>query len=336
MDLTFVPAHIYYHNLTVRFYPQKDIRMNTWIGAVFRNDFLHAARAVKNPQGQTLYDLLSQLPLPDSHPYYKQLCGGFPKGFVWDISGIPHTHKDFTLERGHIYTATFRLIGRMTEYTVPCCMAIERFCERGFGHPFVPLHLMDICETGEQKDSLLYNDATGFLSTMPDSPCLMKALPNDTEPATIELRTLTPVCLMKLRNSGTDSGYQEKLNGFPSLYQWIRTSAYRLYYLSMLYGKDFTPIDHTELDAGIENYLLKTREAFLIHAGLHYRKLHSTPKKELNGQVYGMDGYEGTLTFKNVHAAYLPLLRFMSHLGVGNDINYGLGLYDIINRKTYK
>ncbi len=332
MYLPFQTTHIYYHNLTIRFYPEKDIRENAWIGSVFRNGFLYAAKEVENLQGLSLYDILSQFPLPETHPYYKQLCGGFPKGFVWDLSEIPHSYKDFTLERGRIYTATLRLIGHLSKYTMPCCMAIERFCKRGFGHPFVPLHLMDIHETNDVKNLLLYNDSLGYLTDMPELPCHMETLANKNTLTTVKLHTLSPVCLIKFRNTETDNGYQEKLNGFPSLYQWIRTSAYRLYYLNMLYVKDFPPIELSILNASIEKYLHMTYNANLLRADLCYCKLYSTPKKEKKGQVYSMDGYEGSMIFNNVSTDYLPLLRFMSRLGVGNDINYGLGFYKVIEK----
>lgn len=330
-DTLFQTSPVYYHNLTFRFYPEEDIRIGSWAGAVFRNGFLHAARDVEGPQGETLYDILSQLFLPASHPYYKQLCGGFPKGFIWDLTGLPHDRNDFALERGHIYTATLRLIGHIAEYALPCCMAVERFFELGIGHPRAPLHLMDVRESGGTKERLIYNDSAGFLSDRLELPCRIGRETTDRGKQTVELRTLTPVCLLKLRRTATDIGYQEKLNGFPSFYQWTRTAAYRLYYLSLLYGHDAPSMELSELDTRIEEYLRKTYEACLLRADLRYRKLYSTPKKEKNGQVYGMDGYEGTLTFKDVSPVYLPLLRFMSRLGVGNDINYGLGLYEVIN-----
>lgn len=323
-----------YHNLSVRFYPEDGVIADCWIGAVFRNNFLHAAREVENAQGTTLYDILSQLPFSSSHPYYKQLCGGFPKGFVWDLSMLPHTCCDVQLERGHVYTVTLTLIGRMAEYAMPCCMAVNRFCEQGIGHPRVPLHVMDICETDGTRAQMLYNDSAGYLSEHLELPCFMGSETTGSDSCVMTLQTLTPVCLMKPRKAATDLGYQEKLNGFPSFYQWTRSAAYRLYYLNMLYGPDARVLNLPTLDTSIDEYLRKTYEAYLLRADLSYRKLYSTPKKEKSGMVYVMDGYEGMLTFKGVSSVYLPLLRFMSRLGVGNDINYGLGLYEIIENTT--
>lgn len=328
--MPFLPINLYYHNLTVRFYPEEDVRVNGWMGATFRNNFLHAAREVENARGETLYDILSMLPLAASHPYYKQLCGGFPKGFVWDVCMLPPAGSNgVVLERGHVYTVTLRLIGRMAEYAMPCCMAVNMFFEQGIGQPRARLHVMDICETNGTGGKMLYNDSAGYLSEHLELPCFLEQETPGADCRTVTLRTLTPVCLMKPRKAVTDLGYQEKLNGFPSFYQWTRSAAYRLYYLNMLYGQDAGVMELPLLDAGMDEYLRRTYEAGLLRADLRYRKLYGTPKKEKEGLVYGMDGYEGMLTFRGVSADYLPLLRFMSYLGVGNDINYGLGLYEV-------
>lgn len=42
-----------------------------------------------------------------------------------------------------------------------------------------------------------------------------------------------------------------------------------------------------------------------------------------------MNGYCGELVFGNVESRYYPVLEFASSLGVGNDISYGLGMYEI-------
>ena len=69
----------------------------------------------------------------------------------------------------------------------------------------------------------------------------------------------------------------------------------------------------------------KASEAFLIYANIRYAKLYSTPKKARDN-IYVFGGYVGKLTFADVSDMYIPIVRMISYLGIGNDINYGLGM----------
>ena len=140
-----------------------------------------------------------------------------------------------------------------------------------------------------------------------------------------ELQMVTPVALVsaKTRNN-SPVGYQDKLNGFPSFYQLIRSAVFRLFSLTMLYVDSSVGNDKTAVELAIDRFLQRASTPFVIYANMRYVKLYSTPKKGLSN-VYVFSGYVGRIAFAEVWKPYAVLLAEMSHLNIGNDINYGLG-----------
>ena len=181
---------------------------------------------------------------------------------------------------------------------------------RGFGHPVVPLSVIDIVERTYTFDS--GQDVGG-------------------RGGVLELTFKTPVCLM--RSSREDSqGYQNKLNYFPSFYQLMRSLSYRLLTLGILYGDCDPWTDRRQMDDWVQDYIAPSVRALLMQADLRYEKRYGTPKGG-EKSVYVMGGYVGKLTFAHVPTAYIPVLDFASGLGVGGDIQYGLGRFDIRYRE---
>ena len=292
--------------IKVQFLAPEEVRMRHWIGAVLRNRFLYAAESVADGQGVSLRCLMDRLPLPDGHFLYKQLCGGFPKGFLFDCSDLPYESPGFVLEANKTYEFSLLLIGNCARYMPLFLEAVRKMITSGFGHPIVPMSLVGMGI--EELDSLL------------DAPAINKM-------GELDLLFKTPVCLMHLPKEDSN-GFQNKLNNFPSFYQFMRSLSYRLVTLSILYADDRTWETRQQIDEQIEQYIHAACKAVLLKADLLYAKRYSTPKK--NGtQVYCMDGYAGKLVFGHVSSLYLPLLNLGSVLGVGSYINYGLGMFNV-------
>lgn len=291
--------------IDVRFFSDSPIQMKYWIGAVMRNRFLFAAESVSTAEGVSLRSVLDTLPLPESHFLYKHFGGGFPKGFFIDCSRLPGSGTGFKLAAARVYSFSVVLIGSVIAYRELFEEAIRKFLDLGFGEPPVPLTLVDVNHTE--------------LSLGADSDIC--------RPLSLELNFKTPVCLVP-KSSASSNGFQGKMNGFPSVYQLARSAAYRLATLAMLYDDPSYFFDKYAMADRIETFVVPAAEAVLISADIRYAKCYSTPKKGHN-TVYLMGGYVGSLRFDNVPAALLPLLSAGSVLGVGSDINYGLGCYDL-------
>lgn len=325
MEIPQILQHLSFHRMNIRFYPQETIRMNYWIGAVWRNRFLYAAESVRDESGQSLRVLLDTLPLVENHLYYKQLAGGFPKGFLFDCSLLPGASGSFTLAKERIYTVSLVLIGNCVGYYPLFIEALQRMFAEGFGQPLTPLTLIDICEEG---GSLLYSGHGHFLNK-PSSVYQLPSQPDKPAETTVGLRFKTPVSLMNPAKRNLGEGYQSKLNNFPSFYQFIRSLTYRLMTLHMLYVDPGSMPDKDTHAAATETFIRPAGRALLLEATLCYEKRHSTPR-EGETAVYTFGGYTGTLVFGQVDTRFLPLLVFGSYLGVGNDINYGLGIYEVV------
>lgn len=324
MELPHSLNKLFSYRMDIRFCPKETIRMNYWIGAVWRNRFLYVAETVCDESGKSLRALLDTLPLAENHPYYKQLAGGFPKGFLFDCSRLPSSSGGFTLVKERVYTVSFLLIGRCIQYYPLFIHALRRMFANGFGYPVAPLTLIDICEAG---GSLLYSGNGDFLH-QPSFPIRLPDFPEGKTEATVCLHFQTPVSLMNPAKRHLHDGYQSKLNNFPSFYQLMRSLLFRLTTLYMLYISPEEAIEKEELTKAIEEFIRPAARAFLLKSALTYERKHSTPR-EGETTVYTLGGYTGDLVFEQIDARFLPLLLLGSQVGVGNDILYGLGIYKV-------
>ena len=73
---------LFYHRLEVRIVAKNDGFWKAWPGAVIRNNLLYACANVCIEKSISLLDVLERFPLEETHPLYKNLTGGFPKGLV--------------------------------------------------------------------------------------------------------------------------------------------------------------------------------------------------------------------------------------------------------------
>jgi hypothetical protein len=78
-----------------------------------------------------------------------------------------------------------------------------------------------------------------------------------------------------------------------------------------------------------ETYLEEACRILLLSANIQYITLQNTPKKEKVNEM-PLAGYVGEQCYSGKIKIYLPLLRFMADVGVGNETVYGLGMYKLI------
>ncbi len=299
-DLSFVRLHVH-------FAPERNMHLNGWIGAVLRNNFLVNASRVLASDGLSLYQHIEELTLAPEHPFYSQLAGGFPKGIWLDCRELAPV--DAMLQGGEVYTFSIVMMGWCAQYAQLAVEAVAQMFESGIGSPKVRAQIVEIATDDNRGDSTTkYSD----FSLLPDAP----------PTATVKITYDTPVCLFRRRSKKeTSVSYQDKLNGFPSFYQLMRSVVSRCNTLGMLYG-DGPLVEDTE------GFIASSTEAYLEHANLWYKHLHSTPKQGRNS-VYVLEGYQGITVWANVPTQYLPILAFASSLSVGYNIPFGLGAYSM-------
>lgn len=319
-----------YHRLQVRFFAQADVSLDAWVGAVLRNNFLAQATEVTDSRGVSLLQHLNTLPISQSHPNWPSLQGGFPKAMWFDCRDIPVANRSRYLFANQIYTFTIVLASSFVSFFPQIMEALDRTFQKGFGHPVVPLSLVDVTESDEENQTrLCYQPKVGIVC-WPVAPvrlsnfCLASNAPAD---ATIQLDLLTPVNLFRQRaKKVTELSYQDKLNGFPSFYQFMRSLVYRVNTLDLLYGEQ--PGEGVWSEVEIDQFLQATSLAQLEQANVKSKKVRGTPKEGKN-HLYVMEGYQGQLVWRQVSSLYLPLLAFGTGLLVGNQVQYGLGAYTV-------
>jgi hypothetical protein len=139
--------------------------------------------------------------------------------------------------------------------------------DEGIGSPKVRSHVLEMASS---DDAILhYSD----FALLPDAP----------QTATVKIDYVTPICLSRQRGKKDASvSYQDKLNGFPSFYQLLRSVVSRVNTLGTLYGNG-------PLVGDINDYLARTSDVYLTHANLTHRRLRSTPKQGRN-TLYVLEG----------------------------------------------
>lgn len=292
-----------------------DTVFDAWPGAVIRNNLLYAAGQIQIKEtGRSLREQIDTFPLPETHPLYKELKDGFPKGYVLtDFSHFDSSNPSGTLLKDEVFSFTLLLIGHFNDYRFYFFEAIRVMCERGIGKPMTPFQLREISENPSSPVTF-----TGFIQPEVED-C----------PSELTVNFLTPVILYRLKEKkNTLLSYQDKTNRFPSLFQLIRSSFSRLQKLDALYaepsGDSSAHPDETAMEACLE----KAGQPLLKAAGIRHVILPNTRKKEKKNEM-PLAGYIGEQTYAGYFESYLPLLQFMSVIGVGNDTVYGMGRFAV-------
>jgi hypothetical protein len=98
--------------------------------------------------------------------------------------------------------------------------------------------------------------------------------------------------------------------------------------LHVLYGAPNEYVPELFDTVLLENYLEKAGYPLLKSANIQHITLQNTKKKEKTNEM-PLSGYVGETVYSGYFRKYLPLLRFMEALGVGNEVVYGMGRYEI-------
>ncbi len=324
----------YYHHFIIRMVATKATMFDAWSGAILRNNLLYSAEQVFIEQEQmSLREIINVFPLKKSHPLYKELQDGFPKGY--QISMVSHSNlnsEDTKLSKGEIVTFSLYLIGKMSIYLPYFIQAIRKMCLRGLGKPQNPFLLIDICEQSiDNKSQIMATESTDQCSQL-NFPVRVSDFvdysPTEYKSA-ISIEYKTPVILYRPRTKkNTQLSYQDKCNGFPSFYQLVRSVAFRL---SKIQAIHIDPDTESSLlfDENFMEYYLKNATNMILHStNISRIDLKNTLKKESINKM-PLSGYIGQQIYHGDFGQYLPILKFMEALGVGNETVYGMGKFEV-------
>ena len=298
--------------LDIVFKPTVHAEQKAWLGAAVRNRFLFACESVKTNDGVSLREAFNVCPLDKSHFLYKQYADGFPKCFVWNVAGAHPRTKGFAFKDSKEYTMSLFVFGFASQWIDEIKLAIRRMMLMGLGSNPAPLELVDIIV---HEPFSLENFAKHI----------------HTKPVLLTIQTQTPLSLLKYREESSD-GFQKKMNGFPAFYQIVRTCVSRLATLNLLYAENndiWSTFDSQEKwSLSIDGLSNAASSAWLQSAEIKNVVAYGTPKQNTD-TVYRFSGYVGELTFSNVDALLVPIVNMMGTLGIGNDVSYGLGFYNV-------
>lgn len=323
------------HRLNFRIVSLYDTSFDGWLGAVLRNNFLYAAEQVKiHSEKQSLRSFIKTFTLSENHPLYKELKDGFPAPYIISLhSHFNENNPLWHINKNETISFSLNIVGSVANYWKYFIQAVQYICERGMGHPSKkPFLLLDVSEcAADGAQQRLYAGGFVLADALKYPISLADYYPlSDAENKKINLKIAfrTPINLYKnVTKTDLQSSFQDKLNGFPSFYQLVRSTAYRLQKLNLLYaGHPETDLDEYSPDT-VETFLEDAGSPLLISANLRHVVLTGTPKKERPDRIF-FKGYTGEMIFSGKMQPYLSLLFFMQHLGVGDNIVFGAGRYE--------
>lgn len=322
-----------YHRLEVSVFPEERVEFEGGLGAVLRNNLLYAAGHVMTEDHVSLLEVIDRLNVPEDHFLHKSLKDGFPKGFALFVVSPENIYASHCVLRpNQALVFSIVLIGRLSAYYKNFIEAVKAMCTRGFGQNMVHFHLDSICE----KDIAGRSHRVAVAHSDVIAPLRYPVCLQDFEEEKfgcvekiIRLQLKSPVALTSFsRKRSKGSTYQDKLNGFPSFYQFVRSAIYRCFSLSVLYQALPEPEVCWQAQDDIDAYLEATASALLLRADIRRVSMHGSKRNDDKGRIT-LSGYVGELTFGGDFSKYIALLLFMQDLGLGNDTVYGLGHYRV-------
>ncbi|WP_106829898.1 CRISPR system precrRNA processing endoribonuclease RAMP protein Cas6 [Parabacteroides pacaensis] len=323
---------LYFHELKICISATDKVYLDGWLGAALRNNLLYAAERVQVGGKISLREIMNILPIESSHPLYKEMVGGFPKGFSLNLLSHQQAISSSHLEPGERICFSLLLLGNFSRYYIEFIQAVDLMCQTGIGYPRVPFRLESIVEC--RKDDTGYRWDKEWRIDFPPLrfPVYVtdffnnKFKENEQE---IEIKYSVPINLYnQIRQKKSSQSYQDRQNGFPGFYQMIRSLAHRLVKLTALYIYPETPTYYLEASACIEPFIQYSVSVILASANLRQVQLYSTPKEGSVNRIH-FTGYVGKTSFTGYFNYYIPLLLFGRSIGVGYNLVYGLGQYEI-------
>lgn len=320
-------AQLCYHVFRLNITALQATIFDVWPGVILRNNLLFAAEKEKIKESSlSLRAVLDKLPIDESHPQYHELKNGFPRAYIVRMQSHNEIHQTrYYIEKGEQITIDLILIGYLSVFYPSFFKAVELMCARGLGKETQPFAFTGIRQLAPHE---LGTPFSTISRPSPDSGLLAYpisyshfAFGLQNKLVTIEITLHTPLNLLKQNAKKQTAGsYQNKLNSFPSLYQLLRAAINRYNKLNLLYSSYESPFDD------IDSFLEPSGKAILQSANIELIKIKGTP---CDDNRLLLMGYVGKLRFMNCSERYLPLLRFMQHLGVGNGVVYGMGQFSI-------
>lgn len=322
-----------YHRLDVSISSNESVLINGWVGAVVRNNLLAAAEKIPVLDGVSLLALLDNYPLSEVHPLYSVLRGGFPKSFVISILSPERILSSrFRLKPGEEVVFSLILIGSVARYYQEFIEAIRLMCCEGIGTPRTPFQLNEIWEIdgfGRKR-----RIAVGHMEKiLPLSfPVFLENFREERfgeKEKVLKLILTSPLLLtMKMKKKNWNLSYQDKMNGFPSFYQFVRSALFRCLRLTALYMIPEAGKQYSEVLGEMDCFLKEATAALLMKANIRWVRIPGPPRDSERVPML-FSGYVGELIFVGNFCQYVPLLIFMQMLGNGNDTVYGLGHYQV-------
>jgi len=325
---------LHYHQLLVRITPAKEVKITGWLGAVIRNNLLFAADRIMLPdEKKSLREFVAAIPLREDHPFYAELQNGFPAPYTITLNSHAQSISPVKeLKKGEIISFTLCLTGTAATHSLSFLQTIREMCRHGMGTPVTPFLLIDVCELSPHNELNLLMTGENILTSNLKYPVTLepyKQPDNERTAGMLQLNLTTPTKLYRpSQKTDTQISYQDKLNGFPSFYQFVRSAAFRFFKLNILYLPSHNPEHIKPLQDELEHLIEKAVSPTLYSADIQQVVLPNTLKKETINKI-NLSGYVGTLSFQGDFNDFMPLLLFMQNLGVGHDVVYGLGKYEV-------
>lgn len=323
-------AGLTYCRLEIRIAARQDTFFDAWPGAIIRNNFFYAAENVSVKKGISLAEIINTFTLTEEHPYYKNMIGGFPKGVVLLLGRELQLYENRKkIRQGEILSFSLLLVGNQINWYKSYIEAIRVMCDRGMGHPMQTFDLLDIYERHPHQGIHLIARGQSKKVEKLNLPVTFDDFRFSGGNREIGIYLKTPTLLHEAgATKPLNSGYQAKLNGFPSFYQFVRSVAFRCMKLAALYMCPEDIDGCCQADEQMPEYLNQAGGPWLQRANLELVTVRGTLKDNGEKPII-FHGYTGEMLYRGRMASYLQLLLFMQELGVGNDTVYGLGQYRI-------
>ena len=327
---------LYFHRFDIVIRSKKGAEFKAWAGAVLRNNFLYAADSVAVESHNTkssLRELINKIPLSESHPLFKEMSNGFPKGYHFAFpSCLQSVNDSLTLKKNEPFTFSLYLVGNFAKYYAHIFKTIQIMCDNGFGHPKSTFLLDSIYECSDAGELHIMVKETTEMSRKLLFPIKFSdfmSIQAHNDETTLCIDFLTPVNLFrKTEKKDRQLSYQDKCNGFPSFYQLIRSAAYRMAKMTILYIHPDNPDIGAAIMDCIEEYIEHATNLTLKSVEIQHITLQNTLKKETENKM-PLQGYIGRQVYEGYFNRFFPMLKFMEEIGVGHEVVYGLGRYKV-------
>lgn len=288
--------------ITVRFTPHSSIEFDGWIGAHLRNRLLYFMESVPYGFGLSTREFLTNNPMEDNHPLYKELAGGAPKGYSLRIKSPKIFSQKYTIDRSTPIEFSVTLVGVLAMAVNHTVEALHILARQGLNKVSFDCEIVSV-ESKQMRDLLAES-------------CIAER---------VEISINTPMSLFKTKNRSSKESFQVKLNGLPSLYQIVYSAANKLVKMSALYCGAMWSDEFAE---AIDQISEECMTLMINSCHVDQERVTTYPRVSDGRRMY-FRGVVGRMSWTGDAGEIIPLLKFVSYLGLGNDTVYGMGEIEI-------